>query len=150
MRRSPRVFVDTNVLFAVALSTSGGSRLLLKLAEAGAITIVVGPRVLVEADAVIARKAPDSRATLLLLLDRARVELGVHPAEADLVLGRSVTDYEPDAHIVGEALAARVDVLATLDQEHLLGHGANMRPSLIIGTPGECLRWLREGWGGAQ
>jgi uncharacterized protein len=150
MPPSPRVFVDTNVLFAAALSATGGSRALLKAGEVGAITIVVGPHVLAEADAVVARKAPDARPTLVLLLDRARAEVGPHPQPADLALARSVTTYEPDARIVAEALAARVDFLASLDRVHIVGPAAAAQLPVPVGTPGDCLSWLRGQWGGTR
>ena len=72
----PRVFLDTSVLFASVWSEEGGSRLILKLGEAGAISISVGPWVLREAEAVLQRKAPHLRARLALLLDRGRRQGG--------------------------------------------------------------------------
>ncbi len=41
-----RVFIDTSVLFAAVLSATGGSRLILKLGEAGVLRLVVSRQVL--------------------------------------------------------------------------------------------------------
>jgi len=51
-----KVFLDTSVLFAAVYSKTGGSRLILKLGEAGAVQLWVGPWVLREAEGVIKRK----------------------------------------------------------------------------------------------
>ena len=41
-----RVFLDTSVLFAAVHSETGGARLILKLGEAGVVSLWVGPWVL--------------------------------------------------------------------------------------------------------
>ena len=46
MQTDARVFLDTSVLFAAVLSETGGSHLILKLGEAGALPLLVGSRVL--------------------------------------------------------------------------------------------------------
>lgn len=146
MRPDVRVFLDTNVLFAALLSSTGGSRLLLKLAEAGAIGLVVGPRALAEADAVIARKAPGDRPTLALLLDRAGVEIGPAATAADVDVVRPVIASAPDAHIVAEALTAGAHYLVTLDRAHIVAQRGVEALPLVVGTPGDCLAWLRARW----
>ena len=67
-----KVFVDTSALFSAVHSESGGERLFLKLGEAGAISLWIGPWVLEEAEAVLDRKSPGSKAYFVLLLDRSR------------------------------------------------------------------------------
>jgi len=76
VRADLRVFLDTSVLFAAISSASGGARLILKLGEAGVLSLWVGPWVLREAEAVLARKSPKSKACFALLLDRARIQPG--------------------------------------------------------------------------
>ena len=67
MPNEPCAFLDTSVLFAAVLSETGGARLILKLGEAGVLRLRVGPGVLREADDVLARKAPKSKALFALL-----------------------------------------------------------------------------------
>ena len=144
MAAEPRVFLDTSVLFAAVLSETGGSRLILKLGEAGAVHLWVGPRVLQEAEAVLARKATESKGAFALLLDRAKVSVGAEPDDTALARARAVVDYPPDAHIVAEALAADAVYLVSLDRKHLVG---NLRASELpfpIGTSGDLLAWFRE------
>jgi len=48
MADQPKVFLDTSALFAGLWSDSGGARQILKLAEAGLVTLAVSPQVLSE------------------------------------------------------------------------------------------------------
>jgi predicted nucleic acid-binding protein len=139
-----RVFLDTSALFAAVLSETGGARVILALGEAGGVQVMVGPRVLSEADGVLRRKAPDSRVRFALLLDCARVTVGPEPAEEALKLAGSVTGYAPDAQVLAEALMVGVDYFVTLDREHFIGNPRGGRLPFPIGTPGDFLAWLRE------
>jgi predicted nucleic acid-binding protein len=143
MASEVRVFLDTSALFAAVLSEKGGSRLILKLGEAGAVRLWVGPRVLQEADAVLARKAVENKVLFALLLDRAKVCVGPEPDDTALALARTVVDYPPDAHIVAEALAAHAEYLVSLDRKHLVGNPRAPESPFPIGTPGDFLAWFR-------
>jgi predicted nucleic acid-binding protein len=138
-----RVFLDTSVLFAAVLSPEGGSRMVLKLGEAGLVELLVGPTVLAEVDGVVARKAPESRPLLALLLDAARVEVGPAPSRKALASARRCVAHPGDAAVLAEALAAKVDWLLSHDKRHLLAAGAHVA-TLTIGTPGDLLAALRE------
>lgn len=139
-----RVFLDTSAVFAAVLSATGGARALLKLGESDAIRIWVGPTVLREADEVFRRKAPDLLPLLAALLHQAHTEVGPAATDEQQTQAVVLVDYAPDAHIVAEALACRAEYLVTHDQEHLL---RNPRLSVLpckVGTPGDCLAWLRQ------
>ena len=138
-----QVFLDTSALFAAVLSATGGARQLLKLGEAGVITLWVGPTVLAEMDAVLTRKSPGSKGALALLLDRARVQIGPAPAPAMHAQAQAIVTYPPDADVVAEALAAQVDYLVSLDRQHLVDNPNNTALPFPAGTPGDCLAWLR-------
>jgi len=144
MAHEVRVFLDTSVLFAAVLSETGGSRLILKSGEAGSIQLWVGPRVLKEADAVLARKATKSKGAFALLLDQARVSVGPEPDDTALDQARAVVEYPPDAHIVAEALAADAGYLVSLDRKHLVGNPRASELPFLVGTPGDFLAWYRE------
>ncbi len=144
MSRRPEVFFDTSVLVAAILSSTGGARLLLKLGEAGAIRVVVGPRVLAELDGVLVRKAPDARLTVALLLDAARVAVGPEADDRHQAAATAWISYAPDAQVLAEALAADVDYFVTLDRAHFLDNEALAAAPFRVGTPGACIAWLRE------
>ena len=144
MAAKPRVFLDTNVLFAAVLSDTGGSRLILKLGEGGAVSLWVGSQVLLEAETVLTRKAARSKASFALLLDQAKVSVGPAPDQTALFQAKAVVDYPPDAHVLGEALVADVDYLVSLDRKHLVGNPRASELPFPIGTPGDFLEWFRD------
>jgi len=140
----PRVFLDTSVLFAAVWSESGGSRLILKLGEAGAVALWIGPTVLQEAEAVLRRKSPESRPHMALLLDRAQVQVGPEAGTGALAQALSAVDYLPDAQVVAEALEIEADYLVSLDQQHLVGNPRTEGLPVTVGTPGDFLEWYRQ------
>jgi predicted nucleic acid-binding protein len=144
MPAKARVFLDTSVLFAAVLSETGGSRFILKLGEAGAIRLSVGPRVLQEAECVLEYKAPQRKALFALLLDRANVAVGPAPDGASLEQANDLIAYAPDAHVLAEAIAAGSDYLVSLDRKHLVGNPRLAALSFPVGTPGDFLAWFRE------
>lgn len=139
-----RVFLDASVLFAAAWSESGGSRLILKLGEAGAVSLWVGPWVLREVDAVLRRKSEGSRPHLVLLLDRAQVQVGPEAGTEALRQALSVVNYLPDAQILAEALEIGVDCFVSLDRKHLVGNPKTGDLPFAVGTPGDCIAWYRQ------
>ena len=60
-----------------------------------------------------------------------------------LAQARAVVDYQPDAYILAEALAAEVDYLVSLDRKHLVGNPRASELPFPIGTPGDFLAWFR-------
>ncbi len=143
-RANPRLFLDTSVLFAAVLSPTGGARLVLKLGEAGVASVVVGPRVLAEIDGVITRKAPQFRAFVALMLDGAAVEVGPPADAASSEAARGLISYAPDAAILAEVLAAKIDYFVSLDRAHFVGNATLDSLPFRVGTPGQCLAWLRD------
>ena len=144
MLSRPRVFLDTSVLFAAVLSETGGARLILKLGEARVIRLLVGPQVLQEADGVLARKAPRSKALFALLLDQAEIVIGPVPDTAEGERAEQIVEYGPDARILAEALAAQADYFVTFDRQHFIDNPSVHGLPFPVGTPGELLAWLRE------
>ncbi len=139
-----RIFLDTSALFAAVLSPTGGARALLKLGESDAIQIWVGPTVLKEADEVFRRKAADLLPLLAALLHQAQAQIGPAAPDEQQARAAALVDYAPDARIVAEALACRADYLVTHDQKHILRNPRLEVLPFEIGTPGDCLAWLRQ------
>jgi predicted nucleic acid-binding protein len=139
----PRLFLDTSVLFAAVFFPMGGARELFRLSEMGAITVLVGPRVLAEAEEVFRRKAPDLLPALAVLLAQATVEVGPEAGQPSLARAESALPYAPDARILAEALAAGADLFVTHDQAHFLDNPMVRDLTCRIGSPGDALTWLR-------
>lgn len=144
MGAETQVFLDTSVLFAAVWSESGGSRLILKLGEAGTVTLWIGPAVLKEAEAVLRRKSPESRPHMALLLDWAQVKVGPEAGAEALAQALAAVDYSPDAQVLAEALEIGADYFVSLDQQHLVGNPRTESLPITVGTPGDFLAWYRQ------
>lgn len=139
-----RIFLDTSALFAGVFSPGGGARAILRLAEMDAVRLWVGPSVLREAEEVFRRKAPDLLPLLATLLHQAHVNVAPEPSPEHAKLAQKVVEYEPDQRVIAEALSAKASYLATHDQVHLLHNPRVEKLPYLVGTPGDCLAWLRQ------
>lgn len=144
--KSLRVFLDTSVLFAAVLSPTGGARKLFHLAEAGVLRLMVGPTVLSEADEVVRRKAMASRPILAQLLDAGRVETSPAPTEIQVESARQYVQYAPDARVLAEAICAEPDWFVTHDKEHFLNQESESKLAFAIGTPGDLIQSIKDGF----
>lgn len=140
-----KVFLDTSALFAGIWSAEGGARMILRLGEAETIRLLVSPQVLAEAETVVRRKIPEHIGLLALLLDSSKAE--VLPTASPEIVGvaLTLTNHQGDAVVLADSGAAEVDFFVTLDKMHFLSNEA-LRDALPfpIGTPDDCLAWLRE------
>ena len=145
MPPATRAFLDTSALFAAIWSEEGGGRVLLRLAETGAIRLVVSRQVLIELERAIRSKAPQALPTLAILLDRIRVEVAPDPGEEALEAGRRLVAHAADAAILAAALSSGADYFITFDRQHFLENPA-LREGVPfgVGTPGDYLAWLRK------
>jgi len=137
-------FLDTSALFAGIWSAEGGSRMILKLGEAGALRLLVGPQVLNEIESALRRKAPNMLGLLALLLDRGRVEVVSTPMPETVKDSQALTSHPGDAQVLAAAWATGADYFVTLDRKHFLDNAAlrNAVP-FPVGTPGDFLAWYR-------
>jgi predicted nucleic acid-binding protein len=122
--------------------------MILKLGEAGVVTLLASPQVINEAEGALKRKAPEALPLLAILLDLGGVTIaGSAPQKAAAAL-TPATGHPGDAQIVADAVQAEADYLVTLDREHLLDNERLAQSvQLPIGTPGDFLAWLRGRFG---
>jgi len=140
----PSVFLDTSAIFSALWSATGGARELLKLSEANAIRSTVSSYVLEETDGVLRRKSGERMGELVLLLDDARLEIVPASDQTHENLCLGLLDYANDAKVIAAAWQAEVDYFVTLDRQHFLDNERlKMAVPFPIGTPGDCLAWLR-------
>lgn len=145
MASVPRVFVDTSVVFAALWSDGGGSRMVLKLGEAGVVRVLVSRQVLSEVEGVMRRKAPELLALFSLLLERSGVEIVASASGKDVARLEKTVGHAGDARIAADAMCAGAAWLVTLDKAHLLGNrGLAASMPYSIGTPGDFLAWYRQ------
>ena len=144
----PKIYLDANALFSAAFSERGGARLLCRLAEFHVVKILTSPSVLSEADQALRRKAPHVLGHLAILLDAANCQVVDDAPWAEVESWNEIVGYGPDAGVVAAAIAAEADYLVTLDRRPSVPDGmgnkrlTQMLP-LVVGTPGDCLAWLR-------
>jgi predicted nucleic acid-binding protein len=144
MKPKPRLFLDTSALFSGIWSAEGGARMLLRLGEAGVVELLVSSQVLAEIDDVIRRKAPQQLATLAVLLDR--IQASIAPAAPPELAARcrELITHPNDARILADAWHNQADYLVTLDRAHFLEvPDLAKQVAFPIGTPGDCLAWMR-------
>lgn len=142
--QKPDVFFDASALFAAIFSSTGGARFILKLAEGGAVNLLVSSQVLAEAEGALRRKAPETLGHFALLLDRSRCRVVPNPTMGQIAHWEKVIHYRPDAAVLAAAVAVEADYLVTLDRQHFLDNPRLMEaPPLPLGTPGDFLNWFR-------
>jgi predicted nucleic acid-binding protein len=147
MANKPRLFLDTSALFAGIWSAEGGARMLLRLGEADVVQLLISSQVLVEIEQVVRRKAAQHLPTLAVLIDHSRAQV-VASAPPELTgRCREWVPHPGDAQILADAWHTQADFLVTLDRAHFLdAAGLVDRLPFRLGTPGDCLAWLRALW----
>lgn len=144
MATTIQIFLDTSAIFAGIWSARGAGRVLLRLGEAGAVSLLTSSLALKELENALRAQAPGSLGTLALLLDRADFTIVESPSAEHLAATQTLVEYPGDAFILAAALSREPDFFVTLDQKYYL---ANPQLSTIvpfkIGTPGECVEWIR-------
>jgi len=143
-RKTLKVFLDTSVIFSAVLSPKGGARKLLLLGEAGVLRLCVGQNVLRECDEVVRRKAPTSLPVLAMLLEIGGVEISPAHTKEQVKIARSIVEYQPDAYVLAEAIAAEPDWFVTHDRAHFLKENKVSNLDFHIGTPGDLIQTLTD------
>ncbi len=145
-QNTPKIFLDTSVVISALFSSTGGARELFRFGELGKTILYIGKFVLEEADDVLLRKDPESRAILANFLDSANVKIVDTPSiEAQNTANRLMA-YAPDARVLAEVIQAEPDFFASHDREHFLNNLNLSALSFQIGSPGDALAWIRKGY----
>jgi len=138
-RKASKVFIDSSVLIAAAISERGAARDLLRLGFRGRLDLYTAPEVLVETERNLALKAPEALSSFYIFRDLLAAKL-VNPPRA-LVLEASGVVAAKDAPVVAAASHAAVDYVATYDRKHLLSHKDMIRTrfGVVVVTPDEVI-----------
>lgn len=139
-----QIFLDTSALFAGIWSATGGTRMLFKLGEAGAVKLLISSHVSIEIDGVIRRKSPTHFATFTHLLEQSQVAIVDDPPSDLIERCTLLTAYAADGIVLAAAWNSHVDFFVTLDREHFLANQLlQSETPFPVGTPGDCLAWYR-------
>lgn len=114
-----RLFLDANILFSAAHSTTAGARELFKLSDAGHCQLMTSQHAILEAQRNLLVKSPTGAADFKKILINVHRVSDVGP---NLVAkAGSFGLPENDAPILAAAVASGADMLVTGDRKHF-GH----------------------------
>jgi predicted nucleic acid-binding protein len=136
-----RVFVDSSVLLAAAISPFGASRdLIVSTLVEGRFQLSVSSLVLQETSRNLAQKSPDAL-PYFDLLEQFLTPYQVFPSK-ELIESVAQNVELKDAPIVAGAVVADADFLATFDRRHLLVRADLIRDrfGVTVATPAEILK----------
>lgn len=140
-----RIFFDTSVYIAALLSPAGAAGELVRLAEAGAIRMVISEEVIVEADRVLFGKFPKLIQESRRLWKHLNPEMAPHPA-ASQVKPFSEKLSQGDASILCAAHLAspKVSAFVTWNTRDFMAHGVASLVDFPILVPADCLIFFRK------
>lgn len=137
-----RIFIDSSVLFSAAYSSRGHSRDLILMAVRGEVILVASLLVFEEVRRNLAENAPEALSLFDYLLEIVPFEI-VDPLREEVLKAAQIIALK-DAPILAASRKAKVDLLVTLDQKHLLGKPDIARyAGMEITTPKEAVLFIR-------
>jgi predicted nucleic acid-binding protein len=116
---TPRIFIDSSVLFSAANSSRGHSRDLLLMGASGEIKIIISNFVLQETIRNLSGLKKPPLEELDQIVQNANIELV--DASKQSVLDAAKLIVLKDAPIIAAAKTAKVNMLVSLDKKHILG-----------------------------
>jgi predicted nucleic acid-binding protein len=138
-----RVFIDSSILMAAAISRQGHARDLIMAGIHGDLELALSLLVLQETERNILNKVPSAWGDFKLLTEMLPA-LMVNPTKLQVERVATLIVVK-DAPIVTAAVRARAAFLASYDRRHLLAQAAPIKKrfGLIAATPEEILRAVR-------
>lgn len=116
--RLDKIFLDSSVLIAAAISPTGSARDLIMKAIHGELKIIVSDLVIAETQRNLTNKAPKALPALQLFLEALNPEV-VSPSK--ILITKVSKVIEPkDAPIVAGAISVKANYLVSFDRKHLL------------------------------
>lgn len=113
-----RFFIDSSALFAMADSSQGAAREILRYSLVGSAELVLSDFVLEETQAKLTRKKPRA-VEILYQIQRLNLWQIVNPSEDEIRIALDYVCDPDDAPIIAAARKAKVDALISFDRKHL-------------------------------
>jgi len=139
----PRIFIDSSVLFAAAVSATGASRALILLAEIGLLRLVICPLIFEEVERNLKVKAPEALPFFQRLQRALPWEIVSDPTLEEVQSCLNIIAAK-DAPILAAAIKANPHRLVTLDTRHFNRSEVKEVVKFPIQTPGELLTDIRK------
>lgn len=139
---APRIFVDSSVLMAAALSRTGSAHDLVQLGVERQVTLLISSLVVSEVERNLGRKAQAKLPNLQRILEICSFDVVDPPAE--LVSAEKMKIEPKDAAIVAAAVAGSARFLVTYDEKHLLAQAAQIegRHGIVVCSPAMAISFL--------
>ena len=137
-----RMFFDTSVYIAALLSPKGAAGALVRLVEAGAMTMVVSDEVITEADRVLGAKFPELIQESRALWKHLGPEIAPQPT-ADRLRPFVRTLPAGDASILCAAQLAKVSAFVTWNTRDFMAPGVASLVDFPILVPADALKLFR-------
>ncbi len=139
---TPRIFLDSSVIFAAAVSVTGASRAIILLGDIGLLQIVVSEQVFEETERNLRDKSPSALAAFSHFRKTIAWAVVPYPSR-DHVAETAQHIASKDAPILAAAMDGKVNRLLTLDVRHFKTEAVLNYSKLIIQTPGEFMLEIR-------
>lgn len=138
--KPPKIFIDSSVLIAAAISSTGSARDLIMKSFHNKLEVVISDLVIAETQKNLANKAPQALPVLQLFLGALNPEV-VSPTKTSVLKASEVVELK-DAPIVAGATYSKADYLVTFDRKHLLQHKREIKAILKVKvvTPNELIK----------
>lgn len=135
-----KVFIDSSVLIAAAISPTGSARDLIISSLNNKFKVILSDLVLEETARNLSNKAPIALPALQLFLEALNPEV-VSPPKSLILKVSKVIDLR-DAPIVAGAISSKADYLVSFDRKHLLQQKQEIQShfKLKVVTPDELLK----------
>lgn len=139
-KKVAKVFIDSSVLIAAAISPTGSARDLVMKALRSKIQVVISDLVIEETQRNLAEKVPKALPALQLFLETLNPEV-VSPTKRQVQKASKVVELK-DAPIVAGAITAKADYLASFDRKHILAQKQEIARSFKVKvvTPDELIK----------
>lgn len=144
-KRVEKLFIDSSIIIAAILSSSGGSFRLIRESLFKNYTLLISDYVLEECIRIFKTKFPEKTYILPIVLENFRFKITKDPSEKEVEKLISIIDFK-DAPILAAAIKYKTDYLITLDKKHFLNEkvrnfaGEN---NVLVFTPKEFISFLR-------
>ena len=115
-----KIFIDSSVLIAAAISSKGSARDLIVKTLHGEFEIIVSDLVIEETQRNLVNKVPKALLALQLIFEALNPEV-VNPSKTLILRIAEVIEVK-DAAIVAGAILSKANYLVSYDRKHLLQH----------------------------
>ncbi len=140
---NPKIFIDSSVLIAAAISPKGSAREIINQGFAKSLDLYISDVVLEETERNLKLKAPHTLEDFYNFKETFVSKIVAPPRQLILKVAEVVNIK--DAPIVAAAMQAKADGLASYDRKHLLQHKEEIEKNfkVKVGTPDEFLKSRR-------